>query len=166
MDCYNYEPYFDLFRDLHKEVFDSLLEIPFVKKETQMFILQCNYKEYIDEDHDSGYSWFHFCFADHDDKDFAVGINKQRFVNHEAEIELLLNALKRAWEKSCNAKVCFMGEIANVAALKKSDDEMILSVHFWFDKSLADDAIEDTQYMKIIYTGNSVNDKIEKFRLN
>ena len=59
-----------------------------------------------------------------------------------------------------------MGEIANVAALKKSDDEMILSVHLWFDKSLADDAIEDTQYMKIIYTGNSVNDKIEKFRLN
>ncbi len=152
----NYEPYFDDFRMLHKDVFDTLLKMPFVKKETQMFILQCNYKEYVDEDHDGNYFWFRLCFDD-DEKDFALGINKQRFLNHEAEIENVIDAIKICWEKFCNAKVVLKNQIPNVTALQKPDSEMILSVHFWFDKALNDDGIEDTQYMKIIYTGKSID---------
>ena len=156
----NYEPYFDDFRTIHKNVFDTLLKMPFVKKETQMFTLQCNYKEYVDEDHDGNYSWFCFCFDNDEEKTFALGINKQRFFGHEAEIEKVIEAIKSCWEKFCNAKVVFKNQIANVAALQKPDYEMILSVHFWFDKALNDDEIEDTQYMKIIYTGKSINDLI------
>ncbi len=156
----NYEPYFDSFRAIHKNVFDALLKMPFVKKETQMFILQCNYKEYNDEDHDGNYSWFCFCFDDDGEKTFALGINKQRFLGHEAEIENVIEAIKSCWKKFCNASVVFKNQIENVAALDKTNNEMILSVHFWFDKALNDDGIEDTQYMKIIYTGKSINDFI------
>ncbi len=49
-----------------------------------------------------------------------------------------------------------LNSITNVAALKKDDYEMIVSVHFRFDKSVIDDGIEDTQYMKIVYTGTSI----------
>lgn len=52
--------------------------------------------------------------------------------------------------------MALLNTITNVAALKKDDYEMIVSVHFWFDKSVIDDGIEDTQYMKIVYTGTSI----------
>ena len=136
------------------------MSMPFVKKETQMFILQCNFKEYVDEDHDKNYSWFRFCFDDDEEKTFALGVNKLRFSGREAEIEKVIEAIKRCWEKFCNTRVVFKNLIDNVAVLDKPNFEMILSVHFWFDKALSDDGIEDTQYMKIIYTGKSINNLI------
>jgi hypothetical protein len=41
---------------------------------------------------------------------------------------------------------------------------MILSVHYWFDKMLIDDGINDTQYMKIVYTGESINSNLNKIQ--
>ena len=54
-------------------------------------------------------------------------------------------------------QVDLLNTITNVAALKKDDYEMIVSVHFWFDKSVIDDGIEDTQYMKIVYTASTID---------
>ena len=47
----NYEPYFNKIRKFHQGVYEELLGESFVVKETQMFILQCNFKEYVENDH-------------------------------------------------------------------------------------------------------------------
>ena len=152
----NYEPYFNKIRKFHQEVYDELLGESFVEKETQMFVLQCNYKEYVENDHDGNYSWYRLCLDNDVEKDFAVGFNIPRFKNHEREIETIISKIKEIWKQNCGAQVDLLNTITNVAALKKNDYEMIVSVHFWFDKSVVDDGIEDTQYMKIVYTGMSI----------
>ncbi len=84
----NFEPYFEKIAGIHNELFTVLKNMPFVKKETQMFCLQCNYTEYVNEDHDKGYAWFKFCFDNDSSKVFALGINVLRFENKNAEMEL------------------------------------------------------------------------------
>ena len=132
-----------------------------------MFVLQCNFKEYVENDHDGNYSWYRLCVDNDGEKDFAVGFNIQRFKNHEAEITSIISKIKEIWKQSCGAQVALLNTITNVAALKKDDYEMIVSVHFWFDKSVIDDGIEDTQYMKIVYTASSIDgiivEQVERF---
>ena len=43
---------------------------------------------------------------------------------------------------------------------------MILSVHYWFDMSLIDDGINDSQYLKIVYFGNTFNNILDKIDSN
>ena len=74
----NYEPYFNKIKKLHQGVFEELLGKNFVVKETQMFVLQCNFKEYVENDHDGNYSWYRLCLDNDTEKDFAVGFNIQR----------------------------------------------------------------------------------------
>ena len=130
-----------------------------------MFVLQCNFKEYVENDHDGNYNWYRLCVDNDVEKDFAVGFNIQRFKNHEAEITSIISKIKEIWKQSCGVQVDLLNSITNVAALKKDDYEMIVSVHFWFDKSVIDDGIEDTQYMKIVYTCFST-DVIHEGHLN
>ena len=153
----NYEPYFNKIQKLHQGVYEELLGKSFVIKETQMFVLQCNFKEYVENDHDGNYSWYRLCLDNDVEKDFAVGFNILRFRNHETEIETIISKIKETWKQSCGAHVDLSNTITNVAALKKDDYEMIVSVHFWFDRSVIDDGIDDTQYMKIVYTGTSID---------
>jgi hypothetical protein len=75
----NYEPYFNKIRKFHQGVYEELLGKSFVVKETQMFVLQCNFKEYVENDHDGNYSWYRLCLDNDVEKDFAVGFNIQRF---------------------------------------------------------------------------------------
>ncbi len=153
----NYEPYFNKIKKLHQGVYEELLGKSFIVKETQMFVLQCNFKEYVENDHDGNYSWYRLCLENDSEKDFAVGFNIQRFKNHETEIETIISEIKEIWKQSCGVQVALLNTITNVAALKKDDYEMIVSVHFWFDKSVIDDGIEDTQYMKIVYTASTID---------
>ena len=76
---------------------------------------------------------------------FTLGFYIQRFKNYETEIETIISKIKEIWKQSCGAQVDLLNSITNVP------------VHFWFDKSVIDDGIEDTQYMKIVYTGSSID---------
>ena len=153
----NYDPYFSKIKKIHQGVFEELLGKSFVVKETQMFVLQCNFKEYVENDHDGNYSWYRLCLDNNVKKDFAVGFNIQRFKNHEPEIDTIISKIKEIWKQNCSVQVDLLNTITNVAALKKDDYKMIVSVHFWFDKSVIDDGIEDTQYMKIVYTASTID---------
>ena len=55
-------------------------------------------------------------------------------------------------------------DIPNVSALTKPDWEMILSVHFYYDKNSNDDDLEDTQYCKVVYTYSSLENNLAKIR--
>ena len=160
----NYEPYFHGIRVIHSYVYNELLNTPFVKKETEMVILQCNYQEYVSYGHDANYIWFRLCFNNEETRDFALGINKLRFVNEERVINKLIDKLKEGWKNVCNTSVIYISKIEDVSSLKKEPYEMILSVHYWFDKMLIDDGINDTQYMKIVYTGESLSNNLEKIQ--
>lgn len=154
----DFEPFFDSIGKLHNELYETLLKMEFVKKETSQFCLQCNYTEYVEEDHDKEYEWTHFCFDDDVNKDFALGINRLRFAGKEKEIKQIKEIVQKIWTSRGN-KVTDLGVIKDVSAMKKEAYEMILSVHYWFDMSLIDDGINDSQYLKIVYTGSSMNDR-------
>lgn len=158
----NFEPYFEKIAAIHDELFTVLKKMPFVKKETQMFCLQCNYTEYVNEDHDKGYAWYKFCFDNDSSKVFALGINVRRFENKNAEMELIKKTVQNLWPKNCKCTVELCGEIDDVAALKREPYDMVVSVHYWFNDSLIDDGINDSQYLKIVYIGNGIEDKLTK----
>lgn len=158
-NLWNFEPFFNDIGRIHNELFDLLKKMDFVKKETNQFCLQCNYKEYVEEDHDQEYEWTHFCFDD-EKKDFALGINKLRFTGKEDKMEQIKQTVQNIWNKNTATSVKNLGIIKNVASLNKSDYEMVVSVHYWFDMALIDDDINDSQYLKIVYFGSSIKDKL------
>ena len=160
----NYEPYFEGIRGLHNDVYKALIEMDFVNKETGMHILQCNYKEYIGYGHDVNYKWFHMVIDNDKRKDFVIGFNIKRFKNREIEIDKIINIIKKTWLQKCSVHIDYLGNIPNVEYLHKDNYEMILSVHFWIDNKEFNDGINDTQYMKIVYTGKSINNEIRKIK--
>ena len=93
----NYEPYFNKIKKLHQGVYEELLGKSFVVKETQMFVLQCNFKEYVENDHDANYSWYHLCLDNDSEKDFAVGFNIKRFKNHINHFKNQRNLESELW---------------------------------------------------------------------
>jgi len=48
-----------------------------------MLLLQCNFAEYVAEDHDKDYLWKQFCFGGDTKKSFAIGINRLRLFSQE-----------------------------------------------------------------------------------
>lgn len=157
----NFEPYFEKIAAFHNPLYEMLLNMDFVKKETKQFCLQCNYTEYVEEDHDKEYEWFRFYFDDDQKKDFALGINKLRFQGREDKMNQIKEKVENLW-KNTGAKLTYAGIISDVSAMKKGPWEMIMSVHYWFDMALIDDGINDSQYLKIVYTGTSMDGKVEK----
>lgn len=158
-NLWNFEPLFSDISRIHNELYDLLKKTDFVKKETNQFCLQCNYKEYVEEDHDQDYEWTHFCFGE-EKNDFALGINKIRFAGKENEMEQIKKTVQNIWEKNAGTSVKKLGIIKDVASLNKNDYEMVVSVHYWFDMALIDDGINDSQYLKIVYFGSSLKDKL------
>lgn len=158
-NLWNFEPFFSDISRIHNELYDSLKKMEHVKKETNQFCLQCNYKEYVEEDHDQDYEWTHFCFGD-EKSDFALGINKLRFAGKENQMEQIKKTVQNIWEKNAGTSVTKLGIIKDVASLNKNDYEMVVSVHYWFDMALIDDDINDSQYLKIVYFGSSLKDKL------
>jgi hypothetical protein len=112
----NYEPYFHGIREIHNDVYKELLSIPFVRKETEMFILQCNYQEYVSYGHDANYIWFRMCFNDDETKDFALGINKLRLANEEEVIKKIIEKIKEGWRNTCNSSVQCISKIDDVSS--------------------------------------------------
>jgi len=69
-----------------------------------------------------------------------------------------------SWERTGFQKPVFVTDIQDVSDLAMPDWEMILSVHFYFDKTHSDDGIPDTQYFKIVYTHSSLVNNLDKIR--
>ncbi len=157
--------YFNGIGLIHNNILHVLKKMDYVNTETEMHILQCNYREYLDYGHDKNYEWIRFYFKDNKTKDFAVGFNRINFKNNENDMELIVFAILKTWNEISGSQVKIDKKIDSLEELEKSDDEMILSVHFWFDKKYSKKNIEDTQYCKIVYTYSSLSDYLEKIRL-
>jgi len=156
-------PYFPGIKAIHNKILNRIKEIPGVQAETEMHTLQCNFREYILEDHDKNYKWKEAHFDNDKNRTLAIGINRSRILSNIENENALIKEIQNIWKK--HGKLTILREITEVAELKKDDWEMILSVHFWFDKKYRTDNIDDTQYCKIVYTKFSLNEYLERIRL-
>jgi len=158
-------PYFPGMKKIHNRILEFMKEHNGVKKETVMFPLQCTYGEYVGEDHDGNYEWKRLFFDGDINRCFAVGVNKQRIFSLEENKLLLISEIMNAWTNAGFSRPEIEGDILSASALSKPEWEMVLSIHFYYDKRYNDDEINDTQYCKIVYTHSSLAHNLEKIRL-
>jgi len=153
-------------KNIHNTLFEYVKQTPDVNQKTIMLLLQCNFAEYVAEDHDKDYQWKQFCFEGDTKQSFAIGISRLRLFSQEYKGNSLITEIVNSWERAGFQKPVFVTDIQSVSELAMPDWEMILSVHFYFDKTQSDDGIPDTQYFKIVYTHSSLVKNLEKIKLS
>jgi hypothetical protein len=70
-----------------------------------------------------------------------------------------------AWDNFTAVKPIMKNEIQEIKDLRKEKSEMLLGLGFYLDPKYSDDEIEDTQYLKIIYTYTGLYADLEKIML-
>lgn len=157
-------PFFPGMKNIHNGILEYIKKIPDVNQKTIMLLLQCNFAEYVIEDHDRNYEWKQFYFNGDRNQSFAIGFNRQRLFSQEDRRKSLITEIVDSWKKAGFQKPLYVSDIQDVRDLEKPDWEMILSVHFYFDSVYNGDNIPDTQYFKIVYTHSSLMNNLEKIK--
>lgn len=150
---------------IHRNLQKFVMATPGVKKETEMYFCQLNYEEYVSGHHDLDYAWRKFCFRNDENLSFALGVNKRRQFSDEAVIASLTSIVQSSWETAVEDTPTLLGKIEEVKDLGKENYEMILGMGFYLDPQFSDDEIEDTQYLKIVYTHSALKQNLERIRL-